>query len=318
MYNHITSTSLCLFISLGMTAHAFASSHQEMSNKVKPASQFTKQSNSQLSKYLDFPNKDDFEAATKGFIATWPEKNIKNESGNVVWDFSTFDFLNTEKDIDTINPSLLRMARLNNKHGLFKITDGVYQVRGFDLSVMSFMRGKDGWIVIDPLISESTAKAGLTLLLDQVENLPVTAVIFTHSHIDHFGGIWGVTSKEDIDNNKVEIIAPDGFFEHSVSENVLAGSIMSRRAGYMYGNMVEAGPSGKVDGGLGKTTSTGKPGIVKETLEVLETGEKHTIDGVEIQFITSRPSGAHAPAMPTPGQHMSMNRLICMRQNLMS
>lgn len=294
MYSSITSSSLCLFVSIGMVIPALAASHLGINNKIKPASQFTVQSNNELSKYLDFQNKDDFEAATKGFIATWPEKNIKDDSGNIVWDFSMFDFLNTEEDINTINPSLLRTARLNNKHGLFKITDGVYQVRGFDLSVMSFMRGKDGWIVIDPLISESTAKAGLKLLLDQVEDLPVTAVIFTHSHIDHFGGIWGVTTKEDIDNDKVEIIAPDGFFKHSVSENVLAGSIMSRRAGYMYGNMVEAGPSGKVDGGLGKTTSTGKPGIVKETLEVFETGEKHTIDGIEIEFQMA--NGSEAPS----------------------
>lgn len=159
---------------------------------------------------------------------------------------------------------------------------------------MTFVRGEHGWIVIDPLISEETAAAGLKLLTEHVEDLPVTAIIFTHSHIDHFGGVWGVTTKEAVDQGKVEIVAPEGFFEHSVSENVLAGNTMSRRASFMYGNMVEAGPQGKVDGGLGKTTSTGKPGIVEENLEVVKTGETHNIDGVEIEFQMA--NGSEAPA----------------------
>ncbi|NVO75749.1 alkyl/aryl-sulfatase [Photobacterium damselae] len=260
----------------------------------KPASSFTIEKNNELKQYLNFDNKVDFTAASKGFIATWPDKTIKDKNGNVVWDFAKFEFVNSDQVLDTVNPSLRRMAELNNIHGLFKVTDGMYQVRGFDLSVMTFVRGEHGWIVIDPLISEETAAAGLKLLTEHVEDLPVTAIIFTHSHIDHFGGVWGVTTKEAVDQGKVEIVAPEGFFEHSVSENVLAGNTMSRRASFMYGNMVEAGPQGKVDGGLGKTTSTGKPGIVEENLEVVKTGEIHNIDGVEIEFQMA--NGSEAPA----------------------
>lgn len=264
------------------------------SPNVKSASEFTVEKNAQLANYLDFANTRDFEDATRGFIATWPENTIKDKNGNAVWDFTKFDFVNTDHNIDTINPSLQRMAKLNNQHGLFKVKEDIYQIRGFDLSVMTFVRGEHGWIVIDPLLSEETAKAGIDLLRQHVEDAPVSAVVFTHSHIDHFGGIWGVTNKKDIESGKIPVIAPKDFFEHSISENVLAGNAMSRRASYMYGNMVEAGPTGKVDGGLGKTTSTGKPGIVEQTMEVLDTGEIHQIDGVEVEFQMA--NGSEAPS----------------------
>ena len=263
----------------------------------KEASKFTIEKNKELADYLDFGNKQDYESAQKGFIAKWPDGQIKDANGNVVWNFDAFKFADGDKFIDTINPSLQRMAQLNNMDGLFKVTDGVYQVRGFDLSVMSFIRGEKGWIIIDPLVSEDTARAGLKLLEDNVEKLPVTAVIFTHSHIDHFGGIWGVITKDEFNNGDVQIVAPDGFFEHSISENVLAGNIMTRRAGFMYGNVVDAGPKGKVDGGLGKTTSTGKPGIVPPTLVVSETGENHKIDGVEFDFQMANESEAPSEFM---------------------
>lgn len=287
----IKKTALSLIIASFCTTVMAAT---EITPEPKPASQFTVEKNDALLKYLDFKNKDDFEAATKGFIAKWPDKVIKDAKGNVVWDFDAFSFVDTDKKIDTINPSLHRTAKLNNEDGLFKVVDGVYQVRGFDLSVMTFFRGKTGWIVIDPLVSEETAAAGLKLLNDNVEKLPVTAVIFTHSHVDHFGGIWGVTSQADYNAGKVQVIAPDGFFDHSISENVLAGNLMSRRAGFMYGNMTAASPTGKVDGGLGKTTSTGTLGIVEPTLIVSKTGETHELDGVEFDFQMAQASEAPA------------------------
>ncbi|KLV02149.1 alkyl sulfatase [Photobacterium aphoticum] len=279
-----------------MAGHANAHDHDAtaITSSVKPASAFTIEKNRAVANTLDFANTDDFTSASRGFIATWPEDTIKDAKGNVVWDFAKFNFVNTDHNIDTINPSLQRMAKLNNLHGLFKIKDDIYQVRGFDLSVMTFVRGDHGWIVIDPLLSEDTSRAGLELLFKHVEKAPVSAVVFTHSHIDHFGGIWGVTNKADIENGTVAVIAPKDFFEHSISENVLAGNTMSRRAGYMYGNMIEAGPNGKVDGGLGKTTSTGKPGIVEQTMEVLKTGEMHDIDGVEVEFQMA--NGSEAPS----------------------
>ncbi|MUJ19914.1 alkyl/aryl-sulfatase [Aliivibrio fischeri] len=266
-------------------------------NQPKEATPFTIQKNDQLKQYLNFDNKADFENASRGFIATWPEKTIKDAKGNVVWDFAKFDFINQDNGVKTINPSLLRQAKLNNINGLFKVKDGVYQVRGFDLSVMSFIRGDDGWIVIDPLISPETAAAGLKLLKENVEDVPVTGVIFTHSHVDHFGGILGVTTQEEIDNGDVAIAAPEGFFSHSVAENLMAGTTMSRRSSYMYGNLLEASNKGMVDGGLGKTTSSGAPGIVKPTEIANYTGQEMTIDGVDLEVMMAQESEAPSEFM---------------------
>jgi alkyl sulfatase BDS1-like metallo-beta-lactamase superfamily hydrolase len=263
----------------------------------KEASNYTIQKNDQLKQYLNFDNKTDFDSASRGFIATWPEKTITNEKGDVIWDFGKFDFINQDKDTQTINPSLLRQAKLNNINGLFKVKDGIYQVRGFDLSVMSFIRGEDGWVVIDPLISPETSAAGLKLLRDNVEDLPVTGVIFTHSHIDHFGGILGVTSQDEIDAGKVKVIAPEGFFTHSIAENLMAGTAMSRRASYMYGNLLEANNQGMVDGGLGKTTSSGAPGIVNPTNIADHTGQHMTIDGVDLEVMMAQESEAPSEFM---------------------
>lgn len=167
--------------------------------QAKPATTFTIDKNNQLKSYLDFDNKSDFEDAKRGFIAKWPEDTIKDtikdSDAKVVWDFSKYDFIDQDKGAENINPSLSRQAKLNNQDGLFKVADGVYQVRGFDLSVMSFIRSDNGWIVIDPLISEETSRAGLKLLQENVDDSPVVSVIFTLSHVEHFGGIWGVTSK---------------------------------------------------------------------------------------------------------------------------
>ncbi|HAS6297431.1 MBL fold metallo-hydrolase [Vibrio vulnificus] len=267
------------------------------SSEPKQASSFTIEKNNQLKSYLDFANQSDFEDASRGYIATWPEKTIKDAKGNVIWDFSKYDFVEQEKNIQTVNPSLLRQAKLNNIDGLFKVKEGIYQVRGFDLSVMTFIRGDKGWVVIDPLISPETAAAGLKLLRDKVEDAPVTGVIFTHSHVDHFGGILGITSQEAIDAGKVDILAPEGFFSHSIAENLMAGNTMSRRASYMYGNLLEASSQGQVDGGLGKTTSSGAPGIVKPTHIANITGQKMAVDGVELEVIMAQESEAPSEFM---------------------
>ncbi|MGD8111600.1 alkyl/aryl-sulfatase [Vibrio sp. TRT 17S01] len=263
----------------------------------KDASVFTLEKNKQLEHYLDFANQQDFKDASRGFIATWPEDTIKDSNGNVIWDFTKYNFIDQDEDTATINPSLLRQAKLNNIDGLFQVKDGVYQVRGFDLSVMSFIRGDKGWIVIDPLISPETAAAGLKLLRDHVEDLPVTGVIFTHSHVDHFGGILGVTTQADIDAGKVDILAPEGFFSHSIAENLMAGNTMSRRASYMYGNLLEASATGQVDGGLGKTTSSGSPGIVKPTHIANITGQEMTVDGVKLEVMMAQESEAPSEFM---------------------
>lgn len=263
----------------------------------KDASSFTIQSNEQLKQYLDFDNKADFENSARGFITTWPEKTITDAQGKVVWDFGKFAFIDQDKDTKTINPSLLRQAKLNNINGLFKVKDGIYQIRGFDLSVMSFIRADDGWIVIDPLLSPETSAAGLKLLREHVADLPVTGVIFTHSHADHFGGVLGVTTQADIDAGAVEIIAPEAFFAHSIAENLMAGTAMSRRASYMYGNLLDANEKGMVDGGLGKTTSSGAVGIVKPTEIANITGQKMNIDGVDIEVMMAQESEAPSEFM---------------------
>jgi len=287
----ILSTAIISILSPAVFAASSPNSTQ------KEASSATIKLNDELKQYLNFSNKNDFIDAQRGFIATWPEKTIKDVNGKVVWDFGQFEFIDQNENVATINPSLLRQAKLNNINGLFKVTDGIYQVRGFDLSVMSFIRGDNGWIVIDPLLSPETAAAGLKLLNDNVDDLPVKAVIFTHSHADHFAGVLGVTSQADVDAGKVEIVAPEGFFNNSIAENLMAGNAMSRRASYMYGNLLDAGTKGIVDGGLGKTTSSGQLGIVKPTMIANETGQILTIDGVDVDVMMALNSEAPSEFM---------------------
>ncbi len=224
----------------------------------------------------------DFEDARRGFIATIPHAKVLHEAGHAVWDMSQFDFTQGEAP-DTVNPSLWRQAKLNAIHGLFEVTPGIYQVRNFDLSNITFIEGETGYIVIDPLISAEPAAAALKLMREHRGDKPVTAVIYTHSHVDHYGGIKGVISDEDIAKG-LTIIAPEGFLEAAVSENVLAGNAMGRRATYMYGALLPRGPKGHVDAGLGKTVSMGSVSLVPPTKSICETGETLTIDGVEIVF----------------------------------
>ena len=192
---------------------------------------------------LPFGDTADFDDAERGFIATG-ESVIRNEAGEVVWDNGSYtDFLTGDAP-DTVHPSLWRQSTLVAKQGLFEVTDGIYQVRGYDLSNISFIEGDTGVIVIDPLISTETAAAALALYREHRGDRPVIAVIYTHSHVDHFGGVKGVTSQEDVDAGQVQVIAPEGFLEHAISENVYAGTAMGRRAGYMYGAALARSPKG--------------------------------------------------------------------------
>lgn len=227
----------------------------------------------------------DFERSRRGFIATIPDAKSLNAAGFPVWDMGQFAFEAEGSEApDTVNPSLWRQAQLNAIHGLFKVTDGIYQVRNFDLSNITFIEGANGIIVIDPLISSETARASLALYREHRGERPVTAVIYTHSHVDHYGGVKGVLSDADIARGDVRIIAPEGFLEHAVSENVLAGNAMGRRATYMYGALLPRGPRGHVDAGLGKTVSLGEVSLVPPNEIIKRTGERLTVDGVEIVF----------------------------------
>lgn len=225
----------------------------------------------------------DFDDVDRGFIGMIDPCIIRADDGRVVWDGDSYSFLTGEAP-ETVDPSLWRISTLVARHGLFKVTDGIYQVRGFDLSNVTFIEGDTGVIVIDPLISAETAAAALRLYRRHLGDRQVRAVIYTHSHVDHFGGVLGVTSVEAVERGEVEVIAPTGFLDHAVSENIYAGTAMSRRAGYMYGASLPRGPRGSVGAGLGATTSTGTVGIIPPTTDITATGQTLVIDGAEFEF----------------------------------
>ncbi|MGR2752228.1 alkyl/aryl-sulfatase [Agromyces arachidis] len=264
----------------------------------------------ELAGHLPFDDRRDFDAAERGFIAALEPGEIRAADGRVVWDANEFAFIAGDAP-DTVNPSLWRQSTLASKQGLFEVADGIYQVRGLDLSNVSFVEGDAGVIVVDPLISRETAAAALALYRAHRGDRPVSAVIFTHSHVDHFGGVLGVVDPEDVRPGGVQVIAPYGLVAEAVAENVYAGTAMSRRAGYMYGAALDRGPRGAVGAGLGQSTSTGQPGIVVPTLEIRTTGETHVVDGVEIEFQMA--PGTEAPAemhFLFPGR-----RALCMAEN---
>ncbi|MFE6965238.1 alkyl/aryl-sulfatase [Agromyces sp. NPDC057679] len=242
---------------------------------------------------LPFGDARDLEAVERGFLGTLAEPAIRNEAGEVVWDASTYDFLTGDAP-DTVNPSLWRQSKLVAKHGLFEVVPGLYQVRGLDLSVMSLVEGDTGVVVIDPLISKETAAAAVALYREHRGDRPITAVIYTHSHIDHFGGVQGIVDQAQVDAGEVQVIAPEGLVDHAVAENVYAGTAMGRRAGYMYGAALQRGPRGAVGAGLGQTTSVGEATLIAPTLEITTTGETHTVDGLEIVFQMA--PGTEAPS----------------------
>lgn len=263
----------------------------------KPASEFTIKANQQVLNTLPFNDKQDLEDAQRGFIAKPETLTIKDDKGNVVWDLEQYKtYIGLDKAApETVNPSLWRNAQLNMQYGLFKVTDKIYQIRGFDLSNITFIEGNKGWVVFDPLISPQTAKAALAFINKTQGERPVTAVVYSHSHVDHYGGAAGLfNSLDEVKKNGVEIIAPEGFTEHAVSENVIAGNAMARRAVYMYGALLPRNPQGGVNGGLGQTTSTGVPSLLLPTRFITKTGETLTVDGVKMVFQMT--PGTEAPA----------------------
>nr|WP_272211116.1 alkyl sulfatase dimerization domain-containing protein [Marinicella sp. W31]MDC2876998.1 alkyl sulfatase dimerization domain-containing protein [Marinicella sp. W31] len=220
-------------------------------------------------------------------------RSLRIPDGAPVWNQDQYGFLEGKAPA-TVNPSLWRQGQLNAINGLFEVTDGIYQIRGFDLSNMTLVRGDTGWIVIDPLVSEETARAGLELANRELGALPVVAVIYSHSHADHFGGVRGIVDPDRFAAGQVEIIAPSGFMEYAVAENVMAGNVMTRRAAYQFGNVLEKGPKGQVGSGLGQTTSTGTVTLIPPTDIVSETGTEMVVDGVPIIFQMA--NGSEAPS----------------------
>ena len=238
---------------------------------------------SDLLNTLPFTDTDDFDAATRGFIGALDPAVVRDASGKVVWDMDSYAFLDGEAPT-TVNPSLWRQSRLLTKHGLYEVVPGIYQVRGFDLSVMTVVEGDRGVLVIDPLISMETAAAALALYRAHRGDRPVTGVLYTHSHVDHFGGVKGVTTQEDVDAGLVPVLAPEHFVEHAISENVYAGTAMARRAGYMYGAALDRSPTGQVGAGLAQTTSTGTITLIHPTVDITTTGQEEVVDGIRMVF----------------------------------
>jgi alkyl sulfatase BDS1-like metallo-beta-lactamase superfamily hydrolase len=219
---------------------------------------------------------------------------VTGPSGNVVWSQKDYSFLDKDQAPDTVNPSLWRQAQLNRQHGLFKVVDGLYQIRGLDVSNMTLIEGNTGLIVVDPLLAIETARAGLDLYYQHRPRRPVVAVIYTHSHADHWGGVKAVTNEADVASGKVAVIAPEGFLERAVSENVIAGNAMRRRALYQFGPLLPKGERGQVDAGLGKTTPLGTNSLIAPTDLIRKSGEMRPIDGVEIVFEMAPESEAPA------------------------
>lgn len=262
----------------------------------KPATQYTIDANAAVLKALPFSDKEDFKNAQRGLISKPDTLTITTKDGKPVWSLEEYKkYIKLDKAApDTVNPSLWRNAQLLMQYGLFEVTENIYQVRGYDLSNITFVKSEEGWIVFDPLISPEAAKAALDLVNKELGKRPVVAVIYSHSHIDHYGGVTGLVSKADVKSGKVQIIAPEHFTEHAVSEMVIAGNAMSRRAVYMYGALLPRNEKGGLSGGLGLTASTGEAALILPTHEVKKTGEVITVGGVEMVFQMT--PGSEAPA----------------------
>jgi len=259
----------------------------------QPVSESIRAANAALSGSLPFDDVADFEDAARGLLGRLEPCVVRAADGRVVWDNDSYRFLAGDAP-DTVNPSLWRQSILVAMDGLFEVVPGIYQVRGMDLSNITFVEGETGVLVIDPLISTETAAAALALYRAHRGDRAVVGVVYTHSHIDHFGGVKGVTSQADVDAGRCVIIAPHGFVEHAVAENVYAGTAMSRRAGYMYGAVLERGPEGQVGAGLGQTTSGGTVTLILPTDSITATGDERVVDGIRMEFQLT--PGTEAPA----------------------
>ena len=263
----------------------------------KPATEATKTANAVVLKELPFNNKQAFEDSKRGFIAPLENKGVvKNAKGDVIWDLPKFDFLAGDKAApDTVNPSLWRQAQIMQHFtGLFEVTEGIYQVRGLDISNITFIEAPEGVIVMDPLISAETAKAGLDLYRKHRGDKPVVAVIFSHSHIDHYGGVKGVASQEDIESGKVKIYAPEGFTEAALNEGVIGGNRQTRLSGYQYSMLVERSPTGNMTSGLGLDTSKGTVTFAVPTNVISKPVQKESIAGLDFEFMLAPDTEAPA------------------------
>ena len=275
-----------------------------------PASTATQTAQATAKADLPFADRQDFDFADRGFLATRADPKILRADGGVAWDLSAYDFLKAPAP-PTVNPGLWRQAQLLSKHGLFKVADRIWQVRGFDVANATFIAGDTGWIVIDTLTTAETGRAALELANKTLGARPVVAIIYTHSHTDHFGGARGMVSQADIDAGKVKVIAPLGFLQEAVSENVLAGNAMGRRGTYQFGFFLPPGPDGQVSSGIGQGISKGTMTLLPPNIIVDHTGQGLTVDGVRLEFQYT--PGTEAPA--EMNVFLPDLRALCMAEN---
>lgn len=286
------SSAVCIFLLL--TACGGDPADQPDADGHTPPTKYTIESNREVSERLNLDDQRDFELARKGLVASDPELKVVRATGTTVWDQTAYGFMEGEAP-DSVNPSLWRQGQLNNIHGLFKVTDGIYQLRGFDLANMTIIEGETGWIIVDPLTVAETSARALAFARKHLGDKPIRAILFTHSHIDHFGGVFGLVTAEQVKEQGVRIIAPEHFMAEATSENVMAGDAMQRRAGFMYGRHLSRSPRAHVGTGLGKEPPrSGAVGILAPTESIVQTQQELRIDGV--QFVFQHVPGSEAPA----------------------
>ncbi|MCL1821110.1 MAG: MBL fold metallo-hydrolase [Oscillospiraceae bacterium] len=287
LLTRITALTLsAALISVALTACATG---LNFNTAQKEATNYTKEINNAVYALLDFDDEQEREFAERGLLAAPEALELLDENGDVIWSQKAFAFVENTDAPDTANPSLWRNAQLNHLYGLFEVTEGIYQVRGYDLSNITFIKGDTGWIVFDPLTNVEPARAALNLINETLGERPVTGVVISHSHADHFGGIRGVVADDNI-----PIIAPEGFEEHAVSENIYAGNAMLRRSDYMYGRNLEVGERDRLSVGLGIGVPRGTSSYISPNDIIKETGEVRVIDGVTMEFQLT--PGTEAPA----------------------
>ncbi len=279
---------------LSGAASAFAQAPQHFDPKGKPPSEHTLAVRAENAANLPFADERDLEEAARGFIAAPPYTQIMADAGHVAWDMGRYAFLLEGEDFGSVHPSTQRMAVLNMSYGLYEVIPRIYQVRGFDLSNITFIQGDTGWIVFDPLYTAEPARAALELINEHLGARPVVAVVYSHSHLDHFGGVRGIVDEADVRAGRVQIVAPTGFMEHAIAEGVYAGNAMTRRAQLQYAQLLPASPFGHVDQSIGKNTSMGAIGLIPPTRVIEDPIEKLTIDGVTMVFQNT--PGTEAPA----------------------
>lgn len=281
----------------------------------KPAEPATASANEAVLHQLPFADKQAFDDARRGFIAALPDGLVVADNGNTAWNMAAYRFLEEEQAPPTVNPSLWRQARLNSIHGLFEVVEGMYQIRGMDLANMTIIEGDTGLIIIDPLLTPATARAGLELYFQHRPEKPVRAVLYTHNHADHFGGVKGVIDEADVRAGKVKVYAPDGFMEHAVSENVIAGNAMLRRSMYQFGSSLPAGERGHVDSGLGKGLAAGPVTLIPPT-DTVPDNATLTIDGIDIEFLMAHGTEAESEMMMFFPQFKVLNTAEITSQHL--